>query len=345
LTATSPSNAAVQIDPELINGPVCVIVGPTAVGKSALALDLAERFKRRGQAVEIISADSRQIYRGLDIGTAKPTLAEQAAVRHHLIDLVEPEEDFSVAEFQDRAYAAIREVHQHGGLPLVVGGTGLYVRAIVEGLQLPRVPADTELRHNLEGVATLHGPLALHQRLAALDPVAAARIDPRNIRRVIRAIEVTLRSGRPFSESATSRPLTNVLRVGLTLEREALYRQIDERVDRQMAAGLVDETRAVLDRGCSPNRPALTGFGYRQVVGYLAGELDIDTAVQQYKYETHRFARQQYAWFRLDDPAIAWFNVSPAVGNDVLPLIEEFSGRSQAKPIGAATKINAGRQS
>jgi tRNA dimethylallyltransferase len=280
--------------------PLVAIVGPTAVGKSALALGLAEALERRtGRKAEIVSADSRQVYRGLDIGTAKPSRAEQAAVRHHLLDLVDPEDDFSLAEFQDRAYAAIDAVHHRGGLPLLVGGTGLYVRAVVEGLSLPRVAPDAALRAALAEQAANHGGL--------VDPVAAGRIDPRNLRRVIRALEVVLKTGVPFSQGLAPQPRYPVLTLGLTMEREALYRQIDARVEAQLAAGLLGETAAVLARGCSPTRPALTGFGYREMVSHLQGHLDLPTAVARYKFETHRFARQQNTWFRLDDRRIAWY--------------------------------------
>ncbi len=289
---------------------IVAIVGPTAVGKSALALALAEGHAfGRGRPVEIISADSRQVYRGLDVGTAKPTRDEQRRVRHHLIDVVEPEDDFTLAEFQDQAYRAIDDVLARGGVPLLVGGTGLYVRAVVQGVQLPRVPPDPALRTELEAFARTSGPAALHRRLAAVDPVAAARIDSRNVRRVVRALEVWLKTGQPFSAGSIARPRYRAITLGLTADRAWLYRRIDARVDEQIATGLVEETRRVLARGCPPDRPALSGFGYRQMVAYLAGRLDLATAVERYKFETHRFARQQLTWFRLDDPTIHWLTV------------------------------------
>jgi tRNA dimethylallyltransferase len=265
-----------------------------------------------GQAVEILSADSRQVYRGLDIGTAKPTVAERQGVAHHLIDLVEPTEDFTLADFQDRAYEAINQVLGRGALPLLVGGTGLYVRAVVDGVHLPRVAPDRGLREDLEKFAQTAGPEALHRRLHSVDPVAAHRIDPRNVRRVVRALEVTLITGRPFSDNLAGEPRYSVCQVGLTTERDELYRRIDVRVDDQVAAGLLDETHAAIERGCPPARPALTGFGYRQMVDVIEGRMSLPEAVQRYKFETHRFARQQYTWFRLDDSSIRWLRAEDA---------------------------------
>ena len=316
-----------ELDRSVPRPPLVVIVGPTAVGKSALALELAAEIRRTfGVAGEIVSADSRQVYRTLDIGTAKPSLAEQSRVRHHLIDLVDPESDFNVAEFQDRAQVAIAEIHERRSIPILVGGTGLYVRAVADGLDLPRVPPDPVLRAKLEAEAEASGPDVLFRRLAECDPVAAGRIDRRNVRRVVRALEVIEKTGRPFSEGSVPRPEYDVLRVGLTMDRDRLYRVIDDRVDQQMAAGLAEETRKALERGCLPSRPALSGFGYRQMVQYLEGQIDLETATQQYKFATHRFVRQQHAWFRLTDSSIQWFasnlDAPPAVIDAVNRFIE-----------------------
>lgn len=305
--------------------PIVAIVGPTAVGKSDLALRLADALP-----VEIVSADSRQVYRGLDVGTAKPTIAEQQRVPHHLIDVVDPEDDFSLAEFQDRANLAIDEVVARGKIALLVGGTGLYVRAVVEGIQLPRVAPDPDLRRDLEAFARVEGAAALHRRLQTLDPLAASRIDPRNPRRVVRAIEVVQKSGRLFSDFHDPRPRYDVLTIGLTSERAALYERIDSRVDRQIEEGLVEETERVLVRGCPPSRPALAGLGYREVVAYLDGRLDRPTAIERIKFETHRFARQQYTWFRLDDPKIRWLRGAPTDRETALKLIDRHVGRSIA---------------
>lgn len=316
-------------------GRLVAIVGPTAVGKSALALALAEKLPcLTGVPVEIVSADSRQVYRGLDVGTAKPTAAEQARVPHHGIDLVEPGDDFSVAEFQDHAYAAIEDVLGSGGVPLLVGGTGLYVKAVVEGMRLPRVPPDGALRAELEERAHREGATTLHRRLEELDPLAAGRIDARNVRRVIRALEVTLKTGEPFSRGSDPRPRYEVLTIGVTTDRSTLYRRIDERVDRQVANGLIEETRQVLERGCSPTRPALRGFGYREIVAYLQGDLTLPSAVERYKFATHRFARQQSAWFRLDNPAIRWVDAEPPARDRALHLILDFYARGTLRHVG-----------
>jgi len=305
--------------------PLICIVGPTAVGKSALALALAPLL-----SAEIISADSRQVYRYLDVGTAKPTAEEQCAVQHHLIDVVDPEDDFSLAEFQDRAYLAIDDVLQRGRIPLLVGGTGLYVRAVADGLQLPRVAPDPELRKLLEAYAAEHGPEALHGRLTVVDPLAASRIDPRNVRRVIRALEVIEKSGQPFSLESVPRPRYDVLTLGVTTDRATLYRQIDARIDWQIQNGLIEETRTVLDRGCPTNRPAISGLGYREIVAFLEGRMDLPTAVERIKFETHRFSRQQYTWFRLEDPRIHWLTPGPWAVKRALALIaRHLHGSSQ----------------
>ncbi len=305
---------------------IVAIVGPTAVGKSDLALRLADHLP-----IEIISADSRQVYRGLDIGTAKPTLDEQRRVTHHVVDVVDPEDDFSLAEFQDLAHAALEGCLRRGNIPMLVGGTGLYVKAIVDGVQLPRVPPDVALRGELEQFARERGADALHRRLIALDPLAASRIDPRNVRRVIRAIEVVEKSGRRFSDFRDAEPRYDVLSIGLSSPREALYRRIDERVERQIDDGIIDETRRVLARGCPPTRPALNGLGYREVVAYLDGRLTLRAAIERIKFETHRFARQQYTWFRLDDPKIHWLSADGSHLKPSLELIRQHIGSTAAK--------------
>jgi tRNA dimethylallyltransferase len=286
--------------------PLIAIVGPTAVGKTALAIELAQVLNG-----EIISADSRQVYRYMDIGTAKPTPAERARVPHHLLDVVDPDQPITLAEYQRLAYEAIQEVHRRGHVPLLVGGTGLYVRAVLEGLRIPGVPPDPELRARLEAEARAGGVAALHARLATLDPVAAARVDPRNVRRVIRALEVCLRAGRPISELQTATPPPyRILRVGLTRPRSELYARIDARVEAMIAAGLVEEVRSLLARGFGPELPAMSGLGYRQICQYLAGKQTLEEAVREIKRKTRRFVHQQQTWFRPDDPRIHWFDLS-----------------------------------
>jgi tRNA dimethylallyltransferase len=296
------------------------LVGATAVGKTALALWLAERL-----AIEVVSADSRQVYRGLDIGTAKPGLEERQALPHHLVDVVEPEQALSLAEYQRLAYRAIEDVQQRGHLPLLAGGSGQYVRAVLEGWQIPSVPPDERLRAALQREAEAVGLEAFHARLRQIDPQAARAIDPRNVRRVIRALEVYHKTGRPISELQKRRPPPyRILKIGLTLPRPLLYRRIDERVERMIEKGLVAEVEGLLQRGYSADLPAMSGLGYRQIVGYLRGEVSLEQAVQQIKRETRRFARQQYVWFRLEDETIRWFDLSREDKEAVLEAITAF---------------------
>jgi tRNA dimethylallyltransferase len=293
------------------------IVGPTAVGKTAFSLQLASDLDG-----EIISADSRQIYRGLDIGTDKASPAQQAQVPHHLLDVVAPDQVLTLAEYQRAAYAAIAAVHGRGRRPLLVGGTGLYVRAVLEGLGIPEVPPDEALRAELESYAAEQGALALHARLAALDPTAAARIDHRNVRRVVRALEVCLLTGQPISElQAAAPPPYRLLRIGLTRPRAALHARIDQRVDEMLARGLLAETQRLLDAGYSPQLPALTGLGYRQMIQYLQGDVSYDDAVIAIKQQTRRFVRQQTTWFRLDDPRIVWFDLEEVGSAEILATV------------------------
>ena len=281
--------------------PLLVLVGLTAVGKTALSLRLAQQY-----GGEIISADSRLFYRGMNIGTAKPTAVEQAQVPHHLIDLCAPDETVTLGTYQQVAYGVIERVAGNGRLPLLVGGTGQYVQAVVEGWGIPRVAPQPELRQALE---TLGGE-ELARWLTALDSEAAAKIDPRNVRRVVRALEVTLVAGRPISDIQRKNPPPyDICMIGLHRERESLYRRIDARVDQMMADGLLEEVVGLRTQGYDEPLAAMSGLGYRQLLAHLRGELTLAEAVERIKFETHRFARQQATWFRLDDPQIAWFDM------------------------------------
>jgi tRNA dimethylallyltransferase len=285
---------------------VIAIVGPTATGKTALAIALAREL-----GGEIVSADSRQVYRRLDIGTAKPTPAERALAIHHLIDYVEPDADYTLARYQGDAYRAIGDIHARGRLPLLAGGTGLYVRAVLEGLRIPVVPPHPKLRAELEQRAAIEGPAALHADLARLDHFAAERIDPRNVRRVIRALEVALVTGRAFSEAGSAEPPPwLVLKIGLTCDRPGLYARVDSRIDRQIEAGLVDEVRGLLASGYSSALPAMSSLGYREIGAFLRNETSLAYAVERMKLQTHRFIRQQYTWFRPDDTSMAWLDIT-----------------------------------
>ncbi len=300
--------------------PLVAIVGPTAVGKTALALRLAQDL-----SVEVISADSRQVYRYMDIGTAKPTAQERQRVIHHLVDVVDPDEAFTLVQYQELAYAAIDDVLGRGRIPLLVGGTGLYVRAVLEGLSIPHVPPDLELRAQLQAEADSRGYEVLYERLRELDPQAAERIDARNVRRVIRALEVCLHTGKPVSSlQVRSPPPYRILRIGLTMPRHQLYARIDERVDRMMNAGLLDEVQSLIEHGYGPELPSMSGLGYRQVGMYLRGEVSLDEAVVLMKRHTRRFVRRQANWFRSDDPRITWFDVSEPMHEAILASLQGF---------------------
>ncbi|MCB8943436.1 MAG: tRNA (adenosine(37)-N6)-dimethylallyltransferase MiaA [Ardenticatenaceae bacterium] len=281
--------------------PLLIIVGPTAVGKTALSLKLAQELDG-----EIISADSRLFYRGLDIGTAKPTAVEQAQIPHHLIDICAPDETLTLGDYQRLAYATIEAVAARGKLPMLVGGTGQYVTAVVEGWGIPKVPPQPELRTALEVL----GGEELARWLNLLDPEASAKIDPRNVRRVIRALEVTLVSGQPITElQRKTPPPYDICMIGLNREREVLYERIDARVDAMMAAGFLAEMEQLIAAGFGRHLTAMSGLGYRQLYAYFAGEMSLEAAVERIKFETHRFARQQATWFRQDDERIHWFDL------------------------------------
>jgi tRNA dimethylallyltransferase len=286
--------------------PIAVLMGPTGVGKSALALDLAERH-----GMEIISADSRQVYRHLDIGTAKPTPTERQRVPHHLVDYVDPDEPYSAVRFRDDADAVLGDLARRGVPALIVGGTGHYVQVLVDRIEPPRVPPRPDLRAELEQVAEEEGPSALHARLHAVDPSAARSIPASNIRRVVRALEVSLTTGRPFSDISRRRgEPRRALKLALTMPREALYRRVDARVDAMLAAGWLDEVGSLLARGYDPSLPALSSTGYRELVAHLRGDLTYDEAVQRAKWSTHAYIRRQYVWLRRQS-GYHWIEADP----------------------------------
>ncbi len=297
-----------------------VIIGPTAVGKTALAVQLAEKF-----GGEIVGADSRQVYRLMDIGTAKPTAEERARVPHHLVDIVAPDETLTLAQYKQMAMEAIADMHARGPLPFLVGGTGLYLKAVLEGWTIPEVGPNLALRQQLEAEAQTLGHAHLHKILQSADPIAAQKIDPRNTRRVIRALEVCYTTGQPISSRQRKMPPPyRTLQIGLTMPRGQLYRRIDERVDAMMAQGLLDEVKQLLALGYDESVPALSGFGYKQLIAYLRGELSLEAAVQQIKTETRRFVRRQYAWFPLDDPNILWLDAQHDAFERGCQAVDEF---------------------
>ena len=299
------------------------LLGPTAVGKTEIAIELAQRLN-----AEIVSVDSRQIYRQMDIGTAKPTPEEQQAARHHLIDCVNISQSFSVADYQRLADTAITDIRNRGKRVLLVGGAGLYFRAVVDGL-FEGPGADPILRKRLEGEAAQHGVDALHERLRACDPVSADRIHPNNIVRVVRALEVYELTGTPMSELQQQwhpeKQRYPFIAFCLTMQRARLYRRIEQRVDVMLANGLIAEVEALLAAGYSRDTVALQSFGYRELIAYLDGECTYIEAVSQLKQNTRRFAKRQLTWFR-KDTRLEWIDreSTPDIVGNILERIGDI---------------------
>ncbi|RJP54822.1 MAG: tRNA (adenosine(37)-N6)-dimethylallyltransferase MiaA [Anaerolineaceae bacterium] len=284
--------------------PLILIVGPTAVGKTELAIQLAERLNG-----EIVSVDSRLFYRGMNIGTAKPSSEEMARVPHHLIDIVAPDETLSLAVFQKMAREIIAEIRKRGKLPFLVGGTGQYIRAVTEGWTPPEVKPDTRLRNVLEKLENEKGKEWLYAKLQTLDSKAASNIDLRNVRRTIRALEVILTTGRKFSEQrGQSGSPYHLITIGLTRPRAELYQRVDERIEKMFADGLLDEVKGLLELGYSPALPSMSAIGYRECVRVVKGELNTEQAKAEMKRLTRVFVRRQANWFKESDPQIRWFN-------------------------------------
>lgn len=290
--------------------PLLVILGPTAVGKTALSLEVSQRFP-----AEIISADSRLFYIGMDIGTAKPSLEERAVAPHHFIDICTPDQRVTLGEYQRQAYETIDSIHVRDKLPIVVGGTGQYVQALVEGWGIPEVAPDYDLRAELEEKPSVE----LHGMLEEVDKVSAQEIHPNNKRRIIRALEISIISGLPKSElTKKTPPPYNIFLLGLTCDRQKLYNRIDTRVDKMLESGLLAECQALLDAGYDTNLPALSGLGYQQLWPYLNGETTLLEATGRIKFETHRFVRHQNNWFKRDE-RIRWYDIH-ADGYPTSPL-------------------------
>lgn len=284
--------------------PLIVLLGPTAVGKTELSLRLCERI-----GGEVVSADSRQIYRGMDIGTAKATPAEQARAPHHLLDLRDPDQVFTLAEYQQMAYTAINDIHRRGRVPCLVGGSILYVRAVTEGLRIPAAPPNAALRARLEEQLAEQGLGSLAADLQRIDPATAGQIDLRNGRRVLRALEIVLTTGQPkVALEGADPPPYRLLQIALTRERSALHGRIDRRVEQMVAEGLVEETQRLLDKGYAPTLPAMTSLGYREMIAYLGGRMTLAQAVERIQIETHRFVRHQMTWLR-KLPGLHWFDL------------------------------------
>ena len=300
--------------------PLILLVGPTAVGKTEIAIQLAERLNG-----EIVSADSRLFYRGMDIGTAKPTPAERARVPHHLIDVANPDETWSLTQFQQAAREAIADIHARGKLPFLVGGTGQYVRAVTQGWSPPQVKPDERLRAELEKMKEEKGKEWLYEKLKSLDPQAAEKMDLRNVRRTIRALEVILTTGRKFStQRGQSESPYQLVTVGLTRPREELYARVDARIESMFEAGLVGEVRGLLAKGYSPDLPSMSGIGYREIVGVLNGLKTEEQAKVEIRSDTRIFVRRQANWFKESDPSIHWFCVNEATIEEVVKLLQQL---------------------
>jgi tRNA dimethylallyltransferase len=326
----SPVGAAGGADAPLsapARGGVAVI-GPTASGKSAVALAAAQQVP----GLELISVDSMQVYRGMDIGTAKPTAQEQAAVRHHLIDLVDASDSFTVAQFQDDLQRVRADLAERAATGLYVGGTGLYLRAVIDGLTLPGEWPD--IRADLEAEADRVGAPALHARLAELDPAAAEKMEPTNTRRVVRALEVCLGSGRPFSSfgpGVDTYPESRITQIALRWDREVLTRRIEERVHVMVDRGLVSEVETLLSAPGGMSRTARQALGYKEVVEHLEGACSLDEAVASIVLRTRQFAVRQERWFARD-PRIQWARISTDPVAEALPLVMRALTRNEQHP-------------
>jgi tRNA dimethylallyltransferase len=304
---------------DLKSNKIIVICGPTGVGKTGFAIDLAQRF-----GGEIVGADSMQIYRGMDIGTAKPTAAEQAAVPHHMVDIVDPGDDFDAAEYGRRAHGCVLQLIAEGKTPFVVGGTGLYIKALIYGLA-GAASSDSEIRDRLEDELARSGLQAMHQRLARVDPQSARRIHPNDAFRILRALEVFHLTGRPLTahhaDHGFAQARFQVLQIGLTLPRPELYARIDRRVDVMLAQGLVSEVRALLASGIDPRLKSMQSLGYRHMIDYLQDRLEWEEAVRTLKRDHRRYAKRQLTWFGADNH-VQW--LQPDQFLDAVALAEKF---------------------
>ena len=305
--------------------PLIIIAGPTAVGKTALSVALAKRISG-----EIVSADSMQVYRGMDIGTAKVTKEETCGVPHHLIDVLDPKDPFNVMTFRSMVKDAVRGIASRGNVPVLVGGTGFYIQSVLYDVQFEEDASSEELRKELEQEADVLGAEKMHERLRALDPDAAEAIHPNNIKRVVRALEYCLSTGRKISvhnreQRERTSPYSFLFYV-LTMDRAALYQRIDLRVDQMMEQGLLAEVKRLRDEGVTSDMVSMQGLGYRQIFDYLEGIATLDEAVERIKRETRHFAKRQLTWFRRE-PDARWINVSEYGGDrkKILDMMTEES--------------------
>lgn len=288
--------------------PLIVLVGPTAVGKTELTIKLALHF-----SAQIISGDSMQVYRGMDIGTAKPTLEERKEIPHHLIDLVDPAQHFTVVDYQKNYNQVKAKLEKKGILPILTGGTGLYIRAVTRGFMFPATPPNPQLRNKLRREAETKGREVLYQRLRELDPAGAEKIHPQDLKRLLRALEVTISSGKPFSEQQKAGKSVlppNIIYLGLTRAREELYTRINDRVEQMLDQGLVAEVASLMAKGYGCELPAMQGLGYKELIPVVQGFTPLKVAVELLKKRTRNYAKRQETWFRRE-PVEKWFTLSP----------------------------------
>jgi tRNA dimethylallyltransferase len=297
-----------------------ILVGPTAVGKTSLSIKLAERFNG-----EIISADSRLFYRGMDIGTAKPTVAERNNIPHHLIDVSNPDDSWSISRFKTNLWEIVCDITDRGKTPFLVGGTGQYIRAIIRGWRIPKFNLNQDLRNELESIADNIGKSSLHEKLNLLDPDSAKDIDYRNLRRTIRALEVIFSTGKKFSLQRVSEEVPyHILQIGLIRPRDILYSRVDERVDNMVNDGFVEEVRTLLKDGYAPNLPSMSAIGYPQIISYINGEIELETAIELIKSQTHLYVRRQRNWFKPNDTDINWFDLEKYGDAEIHEIIAQF---------------------
>ncbi|SVB41227.1 uncharacterized protein METZ01_LOCUS194081, partial [marine metagenome] len=306
----------------ITNVPLLVIVGPTAVGKSTMAMQLASRYFG-----EIINGDSRQVYRGMEIGTSAPSEADRASIPHHLYGIADPSDGFSLSQFIPLATQTIKTIQYKHRLPILVGGTGQYINGLVQGWTVLRVPPNPALRERLETLLASDGVEELSTRLEVLDPTAAARVDRRNPRRVIRAIEVAEATGPTSDAPQKLTPPYDMFILGLTTRSRAeLHNRIDERVDKMIAEGWIEEVRSLMAKGYAANLPALSSMGYRELMQHLVGELPLEEAVRLIKLAHHRLARNQYTWFKATDPRIHWLVIGNKCAKEAEALVSGWLG-------------------
>lgn len=296
--------------------PLIVIVGPTAVGKTDISIKVAKALD-----CEIISADSMQIYKYMDIGTAKPTLQEREGVPHHLMDFLDPADDFSVVQFQSLALEIIEKIHQKGKIPMVVGGTGLYVNSLVYPMNFTEAQEDPDFRQHMQEQADVLGKEFLYTTLAKIDPETAKRLHPNDVRRIIRALEIHHLTGKTMShyrqDFERAKAPYNLVMIGLTMDRQKLYKRIEARIDKMVKNGLLDEVKGLLDHGYSVNMTSMQGLGYKEMAIFIHGKASFNQAVEILKRNTRRFAKRQITWFKRDK-RILWIDVESFASKELL---------------------------